>query len=302
MRASEYHQFVAVNGHTPIEVAKNAIKQSEGIDGMMMEATPKNTVSKLKRSPAPVVIKVRPSSKWSNGFEEGLAARKGRMTVLAMWPRAESSKFVVSAINATPRGGYLALTLPPEGMPPESTDNLAKAIKKNPVMCYVATLVDDPVVRYLPNNPDLSLLAACAENQIEGILFRFEYGQINKKEAQLLADALRKFKTPVSLEIFSLKASQEGMDVIFEAVRSVNQSSPGTVALTCDGAEIGKTVGKAKFKELARDGIRFVNARAWDDDSSGSDPLSDDDSDTIVRTTSSEEDSDADYEFDLRGY
>ncbi len=290
-RAQEHRLFVIRNRQTPVEAVKQAIKQSRSSENVIFETTPEKTIAKLKSSFAHVVLKVRPSSKWSTDLGEALAARKACVTVLDMWPRTSSHKFVARAINVTSGGAYLALLLPSEGIPSEHVDDLAKAIKKNPVVCHVATLIGDPVARYIARGPDLSLLAACAENQIEGILFRFEYGNLRKEEAQLLVDVFRKFKTTVSLEIFSLAASQEGMDTIIQAVRTLNQSSPGKVALTCDGAEIAKAVGKGRFKELAHEGIRFVNTLAWYDDSSDSDHISDDDSDTIVGSTSNEEDS-----------
>lgn len=269
-------QFVAHNGKAPVEVAKDIVKHY-----WSFETAPAIAISQLKSSSESAVIEPRASIDWWTRFTEAIAGRKNCVTGLDMWGRTDANNFLVQTIKATPRGSYLALLFLSESISGEQADDLAKAMKNHPVVCLVDISADLSRSSGRIGESDLNFLVACAENQVQGTLFRFEFNKFKKKEARQLANTLRKLKAPVSLEISANKTSKESMKVIIKAVRSINKAAPAKVMLTCSGTTLIRAVNNKKFDALAKDGIHFGYTSSLE-------LSSDVDSDTIVGSTSSE--------------
>ncbi len=299
-RTYEERKFVELNGCTPLRHAKRGLNETSLLIRSGIN-TPGLMITNLMTQTDPAVVRVPPDQQWLASFEKALCHRKASVTVFNMRPKADDSSFLVKALETIPRGAYAALLFGPEGLPAEHTQLLAKAMKENPVVCYVVMKADDPALT-LGAPLDLSLLASCAAHGVEGAVFRLEYANFGNAEAKQLADTLSQFNTTISLELDAVHTSQESMDVIIEAVRSINQAAPGKVSLLCNGNQTRGAVDLLQFRELAKSGIRFDNAFLSAEDSSINNESSDDDRFLTDQTNSSDEDSCFDNEGDLTNY
>ena len=294
-RAHEYHRFFIRHGKSPAEVAKQALNEDEYGENEMPAVV---SFSELTSSCAPFIVSVPHSlpmgqrNEWWDKLLGVLTARNGCVTVLDMWNETDPAQYFMPAVKATPAGSYLALKFHSSSISGERAETLARVMKEHSVVCMVTILNNSIAAK----TADLSLIFACAKHQVEGILFRLDCIDFNNKEAQQLADGLQQFETSVSFEVTAPKTSKESVKIIIDAVRSMNIASPAQVSITFEGAAMRKALGVSEFKDLAEDGIHFIETQGSRSDFFTKSSSSDDDSDNSIGSASREENSSAEYE------
>ncbi len=255
-RARDHERFVQHFGASPVETAKEKIRLWRAAFTQSRDASSEAKLA-AKTLPNSKVFRTQWFEKKELDLKTTLAGRNGCLTVLEGQPKAPSAGLLIDAVRATPLNAFLALVFPPEGIPANDAQALAITIKEHPVVSLVKVYADCDVRNPLEVN--VSLLKACADQKVEGMVFNIEYGRMSKTEAEQLAHAIRAFKTSVSIEISAGATSPEYMSLIFDAVRSRNQDSQSAVNLICNGPAISAASGDGNTRPSPTEGISFIN-------------------------------------------
>lgn len=283
-------KFVERFGKTPAAAAKNDGREllPYGVRYEPGAKLPDHIIPILKTSTLPVVLRTPWIESWSPALEDAIANRSGCLTVFDSWPCAPSSEMLTKAAQAIPEGAYMAVKLPRTGIPAEHSQAFAQTIKTHPVVCSVHLDEDGPVEFHegRPNRLEaarnLSLLKACADNQVEGVTFVLDYKAMTKEDAEQLGAVIRRFKTEASIEIRFAWVLKENLAPLFEAVRARNKNARTTVKLTCISWGIQEAMGEIDKKKFALEGMFFLkhdsmnHEESIDDNSLVSDPDSED--------------------------
>ncbi len=256
----EHNRYAACYGLTPVQHAKEkigwrSVEQLERWARNWAAGDATDIHDPRLRLSVPATVAVDADFRWSPEFGQILAKRAGFLTVFDFSAKINDAEFLIQAISVTQRGSYLALVMGPENYALQDARDIAKEMAAHPVVCFVKIAEDS--FRPAGKNIDvgLNLLTACAEHVVDSCQFALMYDVLNREKAGQLADAIRKFKSGITIEISANKVAPECMALILDAVRLCNRSASTPLNLHCKGREIAKAVKLAYETDLAQNGI-----------------------------------------------